>query len=163
MFQLFKKRDFGEYISDTFQFFKQTGKHYFKSYFTISGGLLLVLVFVSYFLFQVYFDFFLNLNSTTNNVNLLKNFTQNNSVSILFIGFLIFLFFILLSILNYSIPVIYLQLYEERKGNNFETSDILKVFKANFGRIVIFFLGLIFLITPLLILFFIVTTEKLVA
>ena len=30
MFQLFKKRDFSDYVSDTFQFFRETGKHYLK-------------------------------------------------------------------------------------------------------------------------------------
>ena len=57
--------------------------------------------------------------------------------------------------LNYAVPVIYMELYAKNKGNNFETKDILAKFKSNFGRILVFFLGLIFLITPLLMLVFV--------
>lgn len=56
MFQLFKNRDFGDYISDTFGFFRQTGKHFMKIYFTINGIPLMIMMVLSYFLFKVYFD-----------------------------------------------------------------------------------------------------------
>ena len=155
MFQLFKKRDFSDYVSDTFQFFRETGKHYLKNYFTICGILLRVLAIVSYFLFQVYFDFFLNFGRMNNNYSFIQNFTENNTGMIIIGAIFMFLFIILLSMINYSIPVIYMDLYVKNNGNNFETKDILTKFKANFGRIFIFFLGLIFIVTPLLILIFV--------
>ena len=155
MFQLFKKRDFSDYVSDTFQFFRETGKHYFKNYFTICGILLMLLVILSYFLFQVYFDFFLNFGRINNNFEFIQKYAENN-IGIVIIGaVLLFLFIILLSMLTYSIPVIYMDLYVKKNGNNFETKDILVKFKAEFGRILIFFLGLIFLVTPVLILIFV--------
>lgn len=156
MFPLFKKRDFSDYVSDTFQFFRVTGKHYLKSYFTICGIMLLLLVVFSYFLFQVYFDFFLNFGKANNNATIFQNYIQNNVPIIIGGAVLMFLFIVLMSMLNYSIPVIYMELYAKNKGNNFETKDILAKFKANFGRILAFFLGLIFLITPLLLLIFVV-------
>lgn len=156
MFTLFKKRDFSDYVSDTFQFFRVTGKHYLKSYFTICGIMLLLLVVFSYFLFQVYFDFFLNFGKVNNNADFFQNYIQNNVPIIIGGAVFMFLFIVLMSMLNYSIPVIYMELYAKNKGNNFETKDILSKFKANFGKILAFFLGLIFLITPLLMLVFVV-------
>ena len=155
MFTLFKKREFSDYVSDTFQFFRVTGKHYLKSYFTICGIMLLLLVVFSYFLFQVYFDFFLNFGKTNNNADFFQNYVQNNIPIIIGGAVFMFLFIVLMSMLNYAIPVIYMELYAKNKGNNFETKDILAKFKANFGRILVFFLGLIFLITPLLMLVFV--------
>ena len=154
MFELFKKRDFGDYVSDTFQFFRQTGKHYLKNYFTICGILLLILAIFSYFLFQVYFDFFLNIGRINNNFEFIQSYAENNAIVLIFGALFIFLFIILLSMLTYSVPVIYMDLYEKNNGNNFDTTAILTKFKAEFGRIFIFFLGLIFIITPLLILVF---------
>ncbi|MDI1316505.1 hypothetical protein [Flavobacterium sp.] len=156
MFTLFKKRDFSDYVSDTFQFFRVTGKHYLKSYFTICGIMLLLLVVFSYFLFQVYFDFFLNFGKTNNNADFFQNYVQNNIPIVIGGAVLMFLFIVFLSMLNYSIPVIYMELYAKNKGNTFETKDILAKFKTNFGRILVFFLGLIFLVTPLLMLVFVI-------
>lgn len=155
MFALYKKRDFSDYVSDTFQFFRETGKHYLKNYFTICGIMLMILVVVSYFLFQVYFDFFLNFDPSHNNANFMQNLIQNNAGTIFIGAFFMFLFIVLLSMLNYSIPVIYLDLYDKNKGNNFETKDIINRFKSKFGRIVVFFVGLIFLVTPLLVFVFV--------
>lgn len=154
MFTLFKKRDFGEYVSDTFQFFKQTGKHYLKNYFTISGIILMIMVVVNYFLFQVYFDFFLKIDQLNNNMDYLENYISGNFPIIILVAVSLFLFFIFTSMLNYSIPVIYMDLYEKNNGNNFGSKDILKKFKDNFGKILIFFLGTIFLIVPLLMVVF---------
>lgn len=154
MFTLFKKRDFGDYISDTFQFFRQTGKHYLQNYFTICGIYLMVLAILTYFLFQVYFEFFLNLGQLNNNFQYIQNYAENHFALIIIGALLIFLFIVFLSMLTYSIPVIYMDLYAKNKGNNFGTKEILARFKANFGRILIFFLGLIFIITPLLIIVF---------
>ncbi|UPT69748.1 MAG: hypothetical protein M0D53_11355 [Flavobacterium sp. JAD_PAG50586_2] len=155
MFQLFKQRDFGEYISETFQFFRQTGKHYLKNYFTICGILLMLLSVLTYFLFQVYFDFFLNVGRINNNLDFVQNFAENNSVLIVLGGVFIFLFIVLLSMLTYSIPVIYMDLYAKKSGSNFGTKEILLKFKAEFGRILLFFLGLIFIVTPFLMIIFV--------
>lgn len=157
MFTLFKNRDFGDYISDTFQFFKITGKHYFKHYFTLTGGLLMVLVVISYFLFQVYFDFFLKMSTfNSNNSEYLINYMSNNVGLIIGIAFFVFAFFLFLSMLNYAIPVIYLNLYDTQKGPNFGSKDIFKEFKAKLGKITKFFLITAFVITPVLMVFFMI-------
>ena len=56
MFQVFKKRDFSQLVGDTFSFFKLEGKNYFKNYFIINGGLLLILVVALYFLIKFFFE-----------------------------------------------------------------------------------------------------------
>jgi len=155
MFPLFKKREFSDYVSDTFLFFRTNGKHYLRSYFTICGIMLMVMVFLSYFLFQWYFDFALNFGRPNNNADFIQNFVENNFVLILIGAVCMFLLFLLMSMLNYSIPVIYLDLYAKNDGSNFETKDILSQFKSNFGRILTFFLGMVFLVTPVLVVVFI--------
>ena len=155
MFELFKRREFGDYISDTFQFFRQNGKHFFKTYFTISGGLLLLLVVVSYFLFKVYFDFFLKMDHSTNDADYLKGYFVENLPMIIVVGIFVFLFMLLLGMLNYALPVLYLDLYDKHKGNHFEAKELLNRFKKSFGKIVVFFLGIVFLVTPVLMIVFV--------
>jgi hypothetical protein len=154
MFTLFKRRNFGDYVSDTFVFFKLTGKHYLKNYFTINGALLLILVAASYFLFQVYFDFFLKIDPSGNNFDYLENYLNNNIGLVILIAFGLLLFMIFLSMLNYAVPVIYMDLYREKNVNDFGTKDILSRFKTKFGQIAVFFLVTVFLITPVLMVVF---------
>jgi hypothetical protein len=154
MFELFKRREFSDYISDTLQFFRQNGKHFFKTYFTISGGLLMVLVVVSYFLFKVYLDFFLKVDTTGNNATYLKGVLFNNLPVVIIVALLIFLFMVLLSMFNYAIPVIYLNLYDKHKGTGFEAKEVLSEFKKRFKKILLFFLGVVFLVTPVLFMLF---------
>ncbi|WP_412464330.1 hypothetical protein [Flavobacterium mekongense] len=154
MFTLFKRRNFGDYVSDTFAFFKVSGKHYLKNYFTINGALLLILVAASYFLFQVYFDFMFKIDPSGNNSEYLESYLTNNMPTIILAAIGLFLFMIFLSMLNYALPVIYLDLYREKNGNDFGTKEILSRFKAHFGKIVVFFLVTVFLITPVLMVVF---------
>ncbi|WP_295336969.1 hypothetical protein [Flavobacterium sp.] len=154
MFTLFKRRNFGDYVSDTFVFFKENGKHYFKNYFTISGPMLLILVATSYFLFQVYFDFFLKIDPNSNNSEYLESYLANNMPMVVLVALGLLLFMILISMLSYAIPVIYFDLYQKNNGKSFGTKEILSQFKANFGKILVFFLVTIFLITPLLMVVF---------
>jgi hypothetical protein len=154
MFTLFKRRNFGDYVSDTFVFFKLTGKHYLKNYFTINGALLLILVAASYFLFQVYFDFFLKIDPSGNNFDYLENYLNNNIGLVVLIAIGLLLFMIFLSMLNYAVPVIYMDLYREKNGSDFGTKEILSRFKAKFGQIAVFFLVTVFLITPVLMVVF---------
>ncbi|MDI9258250.1 hypothetical protein [Flavobacterium sedimenticola] len=157
MFTLFKRRDFGDYVSDTFGFFRQTGKHYLKNYFTISGPLLLIMVVLSYFLFQVYFDFVLRFDRNgMDNSQYLENYLSNNFLVVVAVALFFFLFLVFMSMLSYAIPVIYFDLYDKHNGNSFSSKEILQQFKSRFGKILIFFLGTLFIITPLLILVFVV-------
>lgn len=145
MFQLFKKRNFSDYISDTFTFFKVTGKHFFKNYFIINGTLLILLMVLTYFVFKVYFEMmFANIGVAA--PNFLEDYFNNNIGLIIGVFLLFFLLIMFISLINYAFPVIYMNLYEKKKGNNFETKEIVGELKSKFGKIVIFFL-VIFLLS----------------
>ena len=145
MFQLFKKRNFSDYISDTFTFFKVTGKHFFKNYFIINGTLLILLMVLTYFVFKVYFEMMFS-NIGVAAPNFLEDYFNNNIGLIIGVFLLFFLLIMFISLINYAFPVIYMNLYEKKKGNNFETKEIVAELKSKFGKIVIFFL-VIFLLS----------------
>lgn len=154
MFQLFKNRDFGDYISDTFGFFRQTGKHFMKIYFTINGIPLMIMLVLSYFLFKVYFDI-LKTGMSGQDISGFENSMSDSFPFIVVLAIFFFLFLIFMSMLNYTFPVIYLDLYDKKKGNNFSVSDVVSALKSNFGKMLIFFIASLFVITPILIIVFI--------
>lgn len=150
MFQLYKKRNFGELVSDTFEFLKLHGKNYFKNYFIINGPLLLLLVISLYFLTKVYFEgIFSTITIGDNNPNGLINHMFNNMWVFMGLGILLIITILLVSIVNYTYPVSYLKLVESRTETT--TENILKIMKLKLGRTIIFFLASIVIFIPLLI------------
>ena len=154
MFQLFKNRDFGDYISDTFGFFRQTGKHFMKIYFTINGIPLMIMLVLSYFLFKVYFDI-LKTGMSGQDISGFENSMSDSFPFIVVLAIFFFLILIFMSMLNYTFPVIYLDLYDKKKGNNFSVGDVVSALKSNFGKMLIFFIASLFVITPILIIVFV--------
>ncbi len=151
MFQLYKKREFSDYINDTFQFFKITGKHYFKNYFTINGFFLLIAAVLMYFLFKVYFEFiFANINGGVQNNSMFQDLFQNNAGTIMSVAILGMFFFYFLSLLQFAFPVLYLKLYDDKKGAHFETSDIIAELKKSAFKLLKFTIGSIFIIFPII-------------
>lgn len=150
MFQLHKNRSFSDYINDTFQFFKIHGKSYFKNYFIINGGLLLLLIALVFFGFKFYFEnIFSNLSGTGGfNTNPITSINSNigSIVSIFFIAILLFFF---ISAIQYAFPVVYLDLFNKKNNDEFTTAEILNSLKNKSFRIFKFFLALVFLIIPL--------------
>lgn len=116
-FQLYKIRNFNDLINDTFAFFKEEGKNYFRNYFIINGILLLVLVILMFFVGRVFFENFLNgVNSPGRNdseVFFAQFFGEN-------IGFFVgtgiagILLILLISLISYSYPVVYLIFTEQK-------------------------------------------------
>jgi hypothetical protein len=150
MFILFKKRDFSSYISDTFAFFKTFGKHFFKNYFIINGGFLLILCVLLYFIIKVYFEVIFSASGAPQGSYFQQYFDDNLG---LFIGSLSILgiLIIVLSLLNVAFPIVYLKLLSEKKDGNFTTADIILALKQNTGKLLKFFLGSIFVIMPILV------------
>lgn len=144
MFQLFKKRNFRDYISDTFTFFKVTGKHFFKNYFIINGTLLILLMVLTYFVFKVYFEMMFA-NIGVDAPNFLEDYFNNNIGLIIGVFLMFFILLLFVSLINYSFPVLYMSLYEKHKGSNFESKEIVAELKSKFGKIIIFFLVMILL------------------
>lgn len=155
MFELYKKRDLSANFSDTTTFFKSFGKHYFKNYLVINGIFLMALVVLIYFFAKVYMEvLFSGISNAQNNPNYGMAFFNNNLPLILG-GFAItFLLIVILSMLNISFPVIYLRLVEKNSSDNFSIQEIINGLKANIGKMIVFFLGSIFIILPLAIIIF---------
>lgn len=150
MFELYKKRDLSANFSDTTAFFKAFGKHYFKNYFVINGIFLMILVVLIYFISKVYMELiFSGISNSQNNPNYLMAYFSNN-MALIAGGFIItFLLIVILSMLNISFPVIYLRLVEKTNGNDFSTQEIISGLKSNIGKMIVFFLGALFIIMPL--------------
>ncbi len=156
MFQLFKDRNFSDFINDTFQFFKMYGKHYFKNYFVINGGLLLLATVLIYFFMKVYMEFIFSSisGSAGNQVNYMKDFFNANFglMIAIIIGAIILL--MIISLLQFTFPVVYLDLLDSKKGTDFNTKDIVNAMKKRSLKIIKFVLGSVFILFPLLIIVF---------
>lgn len=153
MFVLFKKRDFSDLISDTFAFFKTNGKHFFRNYFLINGGLLVLFCALLYFVFKIYFEASFA-GSGTLRANYLSQYFNNNMG--LFAGTFSFflLLIIVISLLNVAYPVLYLQLLDSKKGAEFTTAEIIDSLKDNVSKMIKFFIGFVFIIMPIMMVIF---------
>lgn len=157
MIPLFKKRNFSDYISDTFDFFRKDGKHFLTSYFTVNGVFLLLLAVFIYFISDIYFEFaFSKISNPNPDFNYIENFFDENFGLMILGGavFVILIFF--LTLLNFSFPIVYLQEYDKNDGSNFTTKNIISGLKSNFGKILIFFFISLFLLTPIIMILFII-------
>jgi hypothetical protein len=148
--QLYKSRGFGEYFQDTFAFLKQNGKHLFKHFFIINGIFLMILMAIGYFFSKFYTETLLGGLISGNNSGLEEYMNQNSGVFVLLV--LIFIVVGLISaIVSYSFVPIYLKLYYKNSSKNFTATDIIHVYKANIGKIIIFLLCAIIVTIPLII------------
>ncbi|WP_379967942.1 DUF4013 domain-containing protein [Epilithonimonas sp. UC225_85] len=147
--QLPQNRKFGSLISDTFTFFKEYGKNYFKNYFALNGFFLLLFVII--FIFG-YREFFLQMmNSNVNGETyFLQNYFQDNSL-LLILGVVVFLILLIaMSIIMYTFPVLYMKRVAETGDHNIKPDQILSDIKKNIGKFFIFFLGMLFIVAPLM-------------
>ena len=115
--QFYKKRDFGALISDTFNFVKLYGKNYFKNYFVINGLLLILMAVLVFFGFKNFFSLIFEGIGGGNSASIGRYFLEN-IVQIIFTSLFIFLVFILISVVNYSYPVLYLKRLTETGNKN---------------------------------------------
>lgn len=156
MIALFKKRRFNDYLNDTFDFFKKDGKHFFRNYFVVNGIPLVLLAVSIYFISKIYFEVIFSGLSNGGNAgyNYAENFFTENLQMIFLGGTFFVILTLLLTLLNFAFPIIYLNIYEEKNGADFATKDILMGLKAKAGRIFLFFLLSLFVVTPILIIVF---------
>lgn len=149
MFQLYKKRGFSEFISDTFEFLKLEGKNYFKNYFIINGPLLLVLVVCIYFLTKVYMDVvFSSMVAINPNTNNILNDLMNNIPLFISLGLVSFVLIIIISLINYSYPISYLKLVGTK--SEITTQNIINLMKEKLGKTILFFLASLLVFVPII-------------
>lgn len=150
MFELFKKRELGDYIVDTFTFFKSYGKHFFKTFFLINAGMLLVVGALVYWFLKHNFQSLVRNNLDQTEPDSLLNYFNDNDPALL--GFIAIstLVILIVSLFNASYPVLYLKLIAAKNTNNFTTNDILSSFKQSIWKLFKFTIGVIFIIFPVL-------------
>lgn len=147
MMQFYKKRDFGALISDTFNFVKLYGKNYFKNYFVINGLLIILMAVLVFFGFRNFFS--LIFEGIGGNSASIGRYFLENIMQIIFTFLFIFLVFILISVVNYSYPVLYLKRLTETGNKNITVDEIMSDVKKNIGKIFKLFIGFVFIIIPL--------------
>lgn len=147
MFQLYSKRNFSSLVGDTFTLFKLEGKNYFKNYFIINGGLLLVLCIVIYFFMQIFLKSAFLASSQNNSNAFLDSILTNVSLFIIF-GLAMILLIMFASLINYLYPVAYLKLVEEKKQRTLH--NLTALIKSKIGKTIQFYFLSIFIIVPLL-------------
>ena len=148
MMQFYKKRDFGALISDTFNFVKLYGKNYFKNYFVINGLLIILMAVLVFFGFKNFFSLIFEGIGGGNSASIGRYFLEN-IMQIIFTSLFIFLVFILISVVNYSYPVLYLKRLTETGNKNIAVDEIMSDVKKNIGKIFKLFLGFVFIVFPL--------------
>lgn len=151
--QFYKKRDFGAFISDTFLFFKENGRNYFKNYLLINGLLLILLVFIFVFGYRELFSQMLGSNTGGQNYYFEAYFQQNSTMLIL-VSTIVFILFLAVAMVSYSYPILYMKRLSETGNKNIKADEILSDLKNNTGRFVKFFFGLVFIIAPLAMIIF---------
>ena len=153
MIQLFKIRTFSDYFSDTISFFKTSGRHFFKNYFIVNGGFMMVLIALIYFGVTFYMESLQSETSIAVNAGVATYDDWTSQNLPLLLGFILisFLTVVILSVLNVAYPIIYLGLYDKHQGHDFSTTQIINVLKNNALRLVIFSLGTIFIYLPIFI------------
>ena len=147
MMQFYKKREFGNLVSDTFLFFKLYGKNYFKNYFLINGILLILLV--ALFVFG-YREFFMQLfaGNTSGNSYYFEQYFEDNVGMLVTLVVALFMLVLAVSIISYSFPIFYMKRVSEKETLNVKPDEIVSDIKQNIGRILILILGLVFIVTP---------------
>lgn len=153
MMEFYKKRDFGDLIAATFDFFKSYGKNFFKNYLLINGGILLLLLIVMVIGYGDIFQQLIGSNSQGQKF-FFEQYFQENQGAFIAVTLLVFVLFILLSLINYSYPVLYMKRLSSTGNSNITVNDITQDFKETLGKLFVFFMGVLFVITPLMIVVF---------
>lgn len=150
MFELSRKRQLGDYIVDSFTFFKIFGKHFFRIFFLINTGMLLVTGALMYWFLKINFRFLFNNKLKDTQGDYLLNYFNNNYPLLIGIIVLFVLIIVIVSLFNSSYPVLYLKLIAEKNTNDFTSKDILSGFRQNIWRIFKFSIGTLFIVFPIL-------------
>lgn len=153
VFNLYKKRDFGSYISDTIDFFKKFWKNYFLNFITMNGVLLLILSLIYFFIFKdVFSQIAANPNETP---SLFFDENLGTSITLFIIGFFISIIF---NIITVAYPIVYLRLVQKTDKETFTASELFNEIKNDFWRIILFGTLSLFTFIPFFIIFFAIST-----
>ncbi len=148
MIQFYQKRDFGTLISDTFTFFKENGKNFFKNYFLINGLLLIFLVVMMVVFYRGMMEQVFKGNVEGQSYYYQQYFQENTGMLVL-AGLVFLVIFLACMLVTYSYPVLYMKRLAETGDKNITTDQILGDIKKNIKKFLLFFLGMMFVMLPL--------------
>ncbi|MGI9526302.1 MAG: hypothetical protein ACR2MS_04215 [Weeksellaceae bacterium] len=154
--QFYKHRSFGELISDTFEFVRQYGKNYFKNYFLMNGAVLLLLLLVVGFGYGELIGQFFGSNLEGQQYYFEQYFSENQGVFIT-VTVLVFILFILLSMVTYSFPVLYMRRLANHSNERITTQQIVNDLKAVWIKFLIFTICLLVIFMPIAIVLFLIS------
>lgn len=150
--QLYKTRDFSAFFQDTFAFLKLNGKHYFKHFFIINGIFLLILMVIGYFIMEFYNEFLFGGVLQGGNSNaILEEYLNENAGIFILLAVIFIIVGLIAGLISFSYTAIYLKLYSENGGKNFDTKEIIQVYKQNVSKLFTFLVCGILLAIPLMI------------
>lgn len=150
MFELYKKRQLGDNLGDTFVFFKNYGKSFFKIFFIVNAAFLVLFGIVIYSLIKINFESIKasGLENDRLKEDVLHYFNNNEGVVVLLMFICIFLF-LLLSLFNYSYPGLYLKMIGNGE-KDFDLNKVLSTFRKSLLKLIKFSIGFMFIILPVL-------------
>ena len=138
MFELFKKRDFGELFNDTFGLLKMKWKNYFGNYLKINFLILIIFMVFAYFFSEFYIKVIFGGAKNPDQLRYIEDFFKLNSSLIGWAGIGIFILIMILSVIQISYPIMYLKLIENDVNYDPKASEISTLIKQNFGRMLLF-------------------------
>lgn len=140
---IFKRRNFGEYLNDTFAFLKSEGKLFFQNFMKLCGGYFILLILLTYFLFDMFYD-----SATSMEGDKIDSMINNNFGITFVLVIVIAIVSILISINIFTFPVIYLNNMVAQPEKNKDIKGFSKQIKANIRRGFSFFLLTILIVGP---------------
>ncbi|MDG4945589.1 hypothetical protein NMK71_04115 [Weeksellaceae bacterium KMM 9713] len=151
--QFYKNRDFGELISATFDFVKLYGRDYFKKYIILNGLIIILLMVVVFIGYGEFFSQMFGGNLGGEQFFFEDYFAENTSVFIL-VSIITFIVFVLLSMVSYSFPVLYMKRVSETEATEVSLDEMTADLKSVIPKFLIFFLGMLFIIMPIMLIVF---------
>ena len=106
--QFYKKRDFGELISSTFDFVKIYGLNYFKNYILLNGMILILLLVVIFIGYGEFIQQFFGSN-LSNETYLFEDYFLHNQEILIIVAIISAFLFLLFSLVTYSYPILYMK------------------------------------------------------
>lgn len=147
--QLYQSRNFSAFFQDTFAFIKHNGKHFFKHFFIINGGFLLVLMIFGYFFMEFYTEVVFG-SMLQNDPNAIDRYIDEHGGLFILVIIIFTLVALIFSLIMYVYPALYLKLYIVHNGKDFGTKDLINSYKSNIGKLFTYLFSGILIAIPLL-------------
>jgi hypothetical protein len=146
MIKFYKNRDFGNFITDSFSFFKNYGGNYFKNFILINGLMMILLVLVSYFGFNEFLGQIFNGNLSGESY-FFEQYINDNWALMAGTGILILILYSFLMMINLLYPVFYIKRIANGQ-QKIKADEIISDFKTNLAKGARLYFGLILLVIP---------------